>query len=98
MNKNFQTEQLQPSVDVIQSFKIEATDAVIGLATFSTNGRKGGDSGHGGWCKVVLEGIDLEVTQEQGKTTISTQGDAEGRVMLALFQGVGSHGLPMVSR
>lgn len=96
MNKTIQSKQ--PSVDVIQSFNFKAEDAVIGLATFSTNGKKGGDSGHGGWSQLVLEGIDLQVTQERGKTTISTQGDAESRVLLALLQAVGAQGLPIVCR
>lgn len=76
--------------------KAEFSDCVFGEARLTTNGRQGGDAGHGGFVEIVIEGFDVKVDQEENKITIATQGDAEGRALVALLEKVCADGVSLL--
>lgn len=76
--------------------KAEFSDCVFGEARLVTNGRQGGDAGHGGFVEIVIKGFDLRVDQAENQIKISTAGDAEGRALVALLEKVGAEGVSLL--
>jgi len=86
----------KPHLEIVQKIDFRATDALITEATLETNGRQGGDSGHGGYSTISFKdfvSIGRAVISDNGDLEIRVQGDAEGRILFALMAEMGQHGL-----
>ncbi len=91
----------KPFLEAMQKIDFRATDAIITEADLETNGRQGGDSGHGSYSTIRFKdfvSIGRAEISDNGDLEIRVQGDAEGRNVFALMAQIGKHGLDIHCR